>query len=289
MFLKLCAFLFIQKILTVFVAVPGRPVDFESSIVLGTNYTDYTDCVKECLNITTCSAIYYNSSNLTCIRYDYGDLFSVLQVQDFPVIEIFSFKTNSTTCSKLPDTIYYSNHYSYINTGTYWEIEGRCPKDWKEFNRTMGHWCMKLYSNGAKNLETANDFCGTVAENATISGIGSQEELNYVYNESWETKNGKQVSIGVDGRLMDNCTESFKTRTDCGFPESYTFYDKYLTDYSYYKWGGENPDAIGGNGLYQQCIVCYSTNSEQTFNTFDDVVCSSQSTYYPCGRLARDL
>ncbi|CAI5442922.1 unnamed protein product [Caenorhabditis angaria] len=284
MLLFLSAFLVIPIIQSVFVLIPGRPTAFIASTILDGTFDNYTNCTETCLGIDDCSAIYYNSTNLTCIRYDYGNLFSVSKIYDYPVTEFFAFKTNTTTCSISPETVYYSRNVSYTDVGTNWEVEGICPTNWLFAQREKYAWCIRLFYEDNLTLDEINKFCADKKNGATISGIGSQRELSYVVQQALDHLSGlTNIYITIDGKLNDSCT--ILNYGTCKFSTDYTLYDKYIVDSSFYRWKGDNSKSnMKINGSLNRCI-----RLDANLGSVDHFPCDTGYKLYPCGKLARYL
>ncbi|CAI5442928.1 unnamed protein product [Caenorhabditis angaria] len=159
-------FVLIGEIRTAYVSISGRVGSTSKHSFNSTDFYDFNVCKSICDNFTVCQAFYYNNITMVCTTYDYPNLVSILQLDVYPpteiltfklekppVTEIFAFQTNTTICAISLDTIYYSNHYSYTNNGTNWDIEGVCPNGWSKFTRAKGAWCMKLYYSSGRSLE----------------------------------------------------------------------------------------------------------------------------------------
>ncbi|CAI5442930.1 unnamed protein product [Caenorhabditis angaria] len=123
------AFFVIQIVLTAFVAIPGRSKSYKAEHAQSWSKND-EGCIGLCSRLPICQAYYFNNSTKTCITYDYDELFTFVQLETFPVTEIFFFKTNITTCSNSLASVYfsystnYSKTYKYTRTGNDWEVQG---------------------------------------------------------------------------------------------------------------------------------------------------------------------
>ncbi|CAI5443483.1 unnamed protein product [Caenorhabditis angaria] len=266
------------------VTIAGRPVEYSGLTVLATNCASHTICGDKCANLNNCAAVYYKTSNRTCISYNYGNLFSILKIDSSPVAEFFSFKTNTTTCPKSPAKIYYSKNYTYTATGTHWQVEGPCPRNWySSSSRPKGTWCMNLFLNTSRNFTEVYKFCNNIEKSATISGIASQDELWYIVSTGYTLHSPDvTMTIAIDGRLMDKYTEP-------SFPDRYAFYDKYLTTYKY-NFAAYAPNSNLVNGQYKRCLILWSIRSNQVPDAaVQDMLCSTKSKMYVCGRAARYL
>ncbi|CAI5443058.1 unnamed protein product [Caenorhabditis angaria] len=277
----------ISETRSVFVAIPGIPTSFNKSNILEEEFDHYQNCTDKCNAIDSCSAIYYNSANLTCIRYDYWNLFEISKVENISVTDIFLFKTNTTTCSFTPDTVYYSGYLSYTDMGTYWEVAGICPLGWMNAQRSERVWCVRLFYNESRTRNEANEFCEN--KNAVLSGMGSQDELSSIIAQATDYLFGPVKYITIDGELNGNCeTSNIGT---CTFPTNYSFYDQYMTNYNFYNWTNKDANAnlnLGGSSL-NRCIRLNATTKYSSISYFDHFPCSDENKFYACGKVGRYL
>ncbi|CAI5442931.1 unnamed protein product [Caenorhabditis angaria] len=128
MHLLFSAYFAVFTVFTAYVSIPG--IVHNATYQHDQKTITWEKCKNICDTYPACQAYYHVNTTSHCITYDYNQLESFDQLDQYPPTQIWTFKTNITTCSYYMPTVFYTTYtnetnnisanYIYTKNGTLW-------------------------------------------------------------------------------------------------------------------------------------------------------------------------
>ncbi|CAI5450478.1 unnamed protein product [Caenorhabditis angaria] len=208
-----------------------------SDVLSTTNSDSYESCSNVCLSNINCVSLFYIPSSQSC------SIYSIYQVNSYnkndSLQTIVGIKTNSTssTCPSSFSDIDLSGDvngiaYQFSSSNSSFSYQ-TCPDGYKQFTRTRGIWCMKLYDFQTAPINFDSTFCSQYS--ALPTGFDNSDEVSYITSEM-VTNSMFQMDVGVDGLRSSSCYNSTDIWCDdFEWTNNYTSYPMFIN------WSPNNP------------------------------------------------
>ncbi|CAI5440063.1 unnamed protein product [Caenorhabditis angaria] len=161
------------------------------------------------------------------------------------------------------------------------ENRKKCPKNWREFERGSGRWCIRVFA-GILNKFEAEARCENYG--GVLSGIENLEEQSFINSEGVKILQDQGLP---SGSLWINLIRKPECRNEndaklarCNGSLGFQWYDKSTFNTNMMTWSSWNPDNAGGN---QYCAYMYLLNTQSPgdgveFGSMDDIPCETART-----------
>ncbi|CAI5453551.1 unnamed protein product [Caenorhabditis angaria] len=235
-----------------------------SDVLSTTSVSDKESCSELCLSEVNCVSLFFIPASGSCSIYS---MYQVLSYQKNDVSEnIVGIKTNSSS-STCPSTFSDVNLSGDVN-GIAYQFSAdssfsyqTCPDGYKQFTRTRGIWCMKLYDFQTAPISMDISYCSQYS--AYSSGFDNSDEVEYITSEIVSIPM-LRLNIGTDGYRSPSCYNS--TTIWC---DDYEWSNNYTNYPTFINWGTYNPSRWEGSIQANQLSIwvgddCY-------VDIFDDI------------------
>ncbi|CAI5450481.1 unnamed protein product [Caenorhabditis angaria] len=238
-----------------------------SDVLSTTNSDSYESCSNVCLSNINCVSLFYIPSSQSCSIYFIYQVNSYLKNNSLQTI--VGIKTNSSSSKTCPSSFSDVNlsgdvngiAYQFSSSNSSFSYE-TCPDGYKQFTRTRGIWCMKLYDFQTAPITFDSSFCSQYS--AYPTGFDNSDELSYITSEIVSTSMLK-MNIGIDGHRIPSCYNS--TTTWCDDFESS---NNYTSTPPLINWGAWNPSRRNGSVLENELSV-WLQNASTLVDIFGDI------------------
>ncbi|KAF1757425.1 hypothetical protein GCK72_013881 [Caenorhabditis remanei] len=209
--------------------------------------------------------------------------------------ETFERGTYTTNFNNTSNLTRYSYSTQLLKNGSWsytYKISKVCPSKWVYFKRSLGEWCVRLYSEYLNQTE-ATKKCEK--QGAVLTGLESTAERDYLWNIASTTFNVDGLTkVWINGVRRKGCqligVKQFPA--GCGGLAGFNFTDKQLSKKEGLSWTEHNPDGLRYelSDIYQDCLVMWIRPNQKLI---DDVLCNSyldpngnEIRGYACGKEA---
>eukprot|EP00081_Caenorhabditis_elegans_P014245 NP_493489.2 C-type LECtin [Caenorhabditis elegans] len=160
--------------------------------------------------------------------------------------------------------------------GTWTIQELKCSEGFRMFHRHKGSWCIKVVTRpGTSQAEGAN-FCYT-QHNGVLSSFDSEEEKNFVLNETMRFVEKYQIHAGyqgdaywMNGERKNSCMHQYQEGSDCDGIKAFNITDPLISEV-FENWADNQPSGMRDNKGAGGCIV-FRVGTKEGRST-DDVPC----------------
>ncbi|CAB03933.1 C-type lectin domain-containing protein [Caenorhabditis elegans] len=142
-----------------------------------------------------------------------------------------------------------------------------CPTGWEEFERPSGTWCIKMY---AALGDRANAISACAAEEAVLSGVQNQAELDYMITafNAVDTIMAMDTTFWIGGERTSACLTSGLTAT-CTALTSFEWTDGSTTGTDGWIWRSGEPNNAGGLEICATVEITYVSLADQRCDRAD--------------------
>ncbi|CAI5453615.1 unnamed protein product [Caenorhabditis angaria] len=145
------------------------------------------------------------------------------------------------------------------------KITWGCPSTWTKFSRTLGQWCIKIYT-GTFTYEGAKAQCKAVG--GVLSGVENAAERTFVINQGISILNTigtvKEGALWLGALRSTACRGNNATLSICvpAVNNAFVWTDGFTTGKSMMTWMPNQPDYYQkGEAAVQMVIVNQATGS----------------------------
>ncbi|CAI5450071.1 unnamed protein product [Caenorhabditis angaria] len=249
-----------------------------SDVLSTANLDSYESCSNLCLSNLNCVSLFYIPSSESCSIYSIYQINSYQKNDSLESIVGIKTNTSSSTCSSSFSDITLSGDvngiaYQFSSTSGTFSHE-TCPNGFKQFTRTRGFWCMKLYILDPSPISFDSSFCSQ--NSAFPTGFENSEELDYITSEVVINDLFKR-NIAIDGHRKSTCYNS--TVTWCDDFESG---NNFTNSPPLIHWGANNPSRRDGSEM-QNNLALWVPDANSLVTVFADCVTDRPVFGYVCG------
>ncbi|CAI5451822.1 unnamed protein product [Caenorhabditis angaria] len=249
-----------------------------SGVLSTTSLDNYDSCASSCLSNINCVSLIFTPSSGSCSIYS---MYQVLSYQKNDTLEtIVGIKTNSTSliCSSSFSDVDLSGDvngiaYQFSESDSTFSYE-TCPDGYKQFTRTRGLWCMKLYNFQTAKIAYNNSYCSQYS--AYPSGFDNANEVSYITSQMI-ANSMYAVDVAVDGYRSSSCFNS--TTVWC---DDYEYFNNYTSTPAYINWTSTSPSRW--TFTYQENrLAIRMANSSIRIKIFNDIASVAWMYGFVCG------